>query len=105
MRIDANIDMHWLYECLSRPPLSFYSRKPVVVLPKLRKRRKTAEDPEKAGISKDEHAGEDALDQHVEDVLRKRDKFRRVMQGVWSFVKTREFESSFSASWMLTHVL
>ena len=27
---------------------------------------------------------------HVEDVLRKRDRFRRVMRGVWSFVKTRK---------------
>lgn len=28
---------------------------------------------------------------HVEDVLRKRDRFRRVMRGVWSFVKTRKY--------------
>ncbi|KAI0750742.1 golgi-body localization protein domain-containing protein [Daedaleopsis nitida] len=66
------------------PPLSFYSRKPVVVLPRLRKKQRRAGDTEKG----QECAHEDALDQHVEDVLRKRDKFRRVMQGVWSFVKT-----------------
>ncbi|OBZ70461.1 hypothetical protein A0H81_09965 [Grifola frondosa] len=47
------------------------------------------EDPEKGKHTNAPH--EDALDQHVEDVLRKRDKFRRVMQGVWSFVKTRMF--------------
>ncbi|KAI0723244.1 hypothetical protein C8Q76DRAFT_722203 [Earliella scabrosa] len=66
------------------PPLSFYSRKPVVVLPRTRKKRKKADDAEKG--KEIEH--ENALDQHVEDVLRKRDRFRRVMQGVWSFVKT-----------------
>lgn len=72
-----------------RPPLSFYSRKPVIVLPRLHKKkeRQKTEDAEKRQVS-DETAHEDALDQHVEDVLRKRDKFRRVMQGVWSFVKT-----------------
>lgn len=30
----------------------------------------------------------DALDQHVEDVLSRRDKFRRTMQGLWAFLKT-----------------
>ena len=29
-----------------------------------------------------------ALDQHVEDVLSRRDKFRRTMQGLWAFLKT-----------------
>ncbi len=28
------------------------------------------------------------LDQHVEDVLSRRDKFRRTMQGLWAFLKT-----------------
>ncbi|KAI0638130.1 golgi-body localization protein domain-containing protein [Trametes polyzona] len=74
------------------PPLSFYSRKPVIVLPRLRKKKtKKQYDPEKGDQHEEEPEYEDALDQHVEDVLRKRDKFRRVMQGVWSFVKTREF--------------
>ncbi|KAI0677562.1 hypothetical protein C8Q78DRAFT_98113 [Trametes maxima] len=71
------------------PPLSFYSRKPVVVLPRLRRKKKRKQsDPEKGANHEEESEYEDALDQHVEDVLRKRDKFRRVMQGVWSFVKT-----------------
>ncbi|KAI0650754.1 hypothetical protein C8Q79DRAFT_1006990 [Trametes meyenii] len=71
------------------PPLSFYSRKPVVVLPRLRKKKKRKQsDLEKGAHHEEETEYEDALDQHVEDVLRKRDKFRRVMQGVWSFVKT-----------------
>ncbi|KAI9063308.1 hypothetical protein FKP32DRAFT_1758393 [Trametes sanguinea] len=75
------------------PPLSFYSRKPVVVLPRLRKKkRRKQHDPEKGTDQDQESEGEseyeDALDQHVEDVLTKRDQFRRVMQGVWSFVKT-----------------
>ena len=76
--------------------MSFYSRKPVIVLPRLRKKQVT--DPEKGAAGEGEHAEEDALDQHVEDVLRKRDKFRRVMKGVWSFVKTRA-----SISARLTH--
>lgn len=74
-----------------RPPLSFYSRKPVVVLPRLKKKKRKVADPEKGETSQespDDHAHHDALDQHVEDVLSKRDKFRRVMQGVWSFCKT-----------------
>ncbi|TFY83946.1 hypothetical protein EWM64_g71 [Hericium alpestre] len=58
------------------PPLDFYSRKPVMVLPRLDR------DVERGTDSRDE------LDRHVEDVLRKRDKFRRIMQGVWSFLKT-----------------
>ena len=73
------------YMLFHRPPLSFYSRKPVVMLPRTRKTRKKADDAEKG--KEVEH--EDALDQHVEDVLRKHDKFRRIMRGVWSFVKTR----------------
>jgi hypothetical protein len=28
------------------------------------------------------------LDQHVEDVLHRRDKFRRTMQGLWAYLKT-----------------
>ncbi|KAA1466329.1 hypothetical protein DENSPDRAFT_831143 [Dentipellis sp. KUC8613] len=59
------------------PPLSFYSRKPVVVLPRIERDVEAL-----AGDSSDE------LDRHVEDVLRKRDKFRRIMRGVWSFLKT-----------------
>ncbi|KAH9899930.1 hypothetical protein C8Q73DRAFT_339831 [Cubamyces lactineus] len=70
------------------PPLSFYSRKPVVVLPRLHRKKRKQHDPEKGVAREEEREYEDALDQHVEDVLTKRDKFRRVMQGVWSFVKT-----------------
>ena len=55
-----------------------------------RKKRKQ-HDPEKGVAREEEPEYEDALDQHVEDVLTKRDKFRRVMQGVWSFVKTRKW--------------
>lgn len=35
-------------------------------------------------IEGDKHA----LDQHVEDVLSRRDKFRRTMQGLWAYLKT-----------------
>ena len=34
---------------------------------------------------------EDNLDRHVEDVLSKRDKYRRIMKGVWAFMKTRGY--------------
>ncbi len=72
--------------------MSFYSRKPVVVLPRLRKKKRSKQsDPEKGAAQEDNQEYEDALDQHVEDVLRKRDKFRRIMQGVWAFTKTREY--------------
>jgi len=68
------------------PPLSFYSRKPVVVLSSP-SRRKHKHDPEK-GEQEGLEDMEDSLDRHVEDVLTKRAKFRRIMQGVWSFLKT-----------------
>ncbi|KAI0959490.1 hypothetical protein AcW1_004300 [Taiwanofungus camphoratus] len=69
------------------PPLSFYSRKSVVVLPRRRISQATARE---SAAEKGETHGidEDNLDLHVEDVLRKKDRFRRVMQGVWSFVRT-----------------
>ncbi|TFY59690.1 hypothetical protein EVJ58_g5638 [Rhodofomes roseus] len=76
------------------PPLDWYSRKPVVVLPR-RRRKKVAKDRQSAaekGQAGDKENSddedEDNLDMHIEDVLRKRDRARRVMQGVWSFVKT-----------------
>ena len=73
-----------------RPPLSFYSRKPVVVLPQPTKKTKKQVDAEKSPETGQENISEDALDQHVQDVLSKRAKFRRIMAGVWSFLKTRE---------------
>ncbi|CAL1700809.1 unnamed protein product [Somion occarium] len=65
------------------PPLSFYSRKPVVVLPETPRLPATGADAEK-GVQ----PSQDNLDRHVKDVLTKRDKFRRVMRGVWSYMKT-----------------
>ncbi|KAJ3488375.1 hypothetical protein NLI96_g2885 [Meripilus lineatus] len=64
------------------PPLSFYSRKPIVVLDAPPRSTKT--DTEATG----DQLPEDNLDRHVEDVLTRRDRFRRVMRGVWSFMKT-----------------
>ncbi|KAL7282365.1 hypothetical protein ACG7TL_003835 [Trametes sanguinea] len=80
-------------DVIGEPPLSFYSRKPVVVLPRLRKKKRRKQHDIEKGTDHDQESEgeseyEDALDQHVEDVLTKRDQFRRVMQGVWSFVKT-----------------
>lgn len=38
---------------------------------------------------KHEEQYEDALDRHVDDVLKSPSKWRRTMMGVWSFLKTR----------------
>lgn len=94
-----------LNPCTS-PPLDWYSRKPVVVLPSRSRQRRRQAARDRASAAEEGHAGEkerppegargeeeeeeeDTLDMHVEDVLRKRDRLRRVMRGVWSFVKTR----------------
>lgn len=66
------------------PPLSFYSRKTVVVLP----RRHSGADNGDRESGQAGQVPEDNLDAHVEELLRNKDKFRRVMRGVWSFVKT-----------------
>ena len=66
------------------PPLSFYSRKPVLVLPE---RPQDAEAASAAG-------SDDELDRHVEDVLTRRARFRRILQGVWAFLKTRAYPFS-----------
>lgn len=78
---------------LVSPPLSFYSRKPVVILDTPPRPAKN-EDPESAGSQ----IPEDNLDRHVEDVLTRRDRFRRVMRGVWSFMKTRTCYHALSSS-------
>ncbi|KAI0081717.1 hypothetical protein K474DRAFT_1703572 [Panus rudis PR-1116 ss-1] len=62
------------------PPLPFYNRKPVVVLPEIPR------DPN--SDAEDGRQNEDNLDRHIEDVLTKRQQFKRIMRGVWSFMKT-----------------
>lgn len=62
------------------PPLSFYNRKPVVTLPRGR-------EPDAEGASV-RTSSTDELDRHVHDVLKRKNKFRRVMKGVWAFLKT-----------------
>lgn len=64
-----------------RPPIGVYSRKPVVVLPKGQWQR---DDEEK------NEGDQDELDRHVEDVLSRKQRFSRIMQGVWAFLKTRQ---------------
>ncbi|KIO32803.1 hypothetical protein M407DRAFT_66291 [Tulasnella calospora MUT 4182] len=59
------------------PPLSIYSRRPIMNLP----------------AAYGDQTGEkvqykDELDRHVHGVLRKRDRARRIARGVWDFVKT-----------------
>ncbi|EKM59200.1 uncharacterized protein PHACADRAFT_169675 [Phanerochaete carnosa HHB-10118-sp] len=63
------------------PPLDWYSRKCTVVLPDVPVREPTS-DAEKGQMH------EDNLDRHVEDVLSKRDRYRRIASGVWAFMKT-----------------
>jgi hypothetical protein len=62
------------------PPISFYRRKPVLTLPRGR-------EPDAEGDST-RTASTDELDRHVHDVLKRKNKFRRVMKGVWAFLKT-----------------
>ena len=62
----------------------------MVVLPQPTKKNKKQVDAEKGSGDAPENLSEDALDQHVQDVLSKRAKFRRMMAGVWSFLKTRK---------------
>lgn len=56
----------------------------MIVLPDVPEVSSSTGDAEKGQIN------EDNLDRHVEDCLRKRDKFRRIMRGVWTFMKTRK---------------
>ncbi len=67
------------------PPLAFYSRKPVVTLARSRE-----SDIENASVRT---ASMDELDRHVHDVLerRRKNKYRRVLKGLWAFLKTREW--------------
>ncbi|KAF9055465.1 hypothetical protein BDZ89DRAFT_937908 [Hymenopellis radicata] len=62
------------------PPLSWYSRKPVVVL------ADAPDDPQDK--EKGERVYEDSLDRHVNDVLKRPSKIKRTLRGVWSFLKT-----------------
>jgi hypothetical protein len=64
--------------------MPFYTRKPVVVLPDL---------DQESDAEKGQQL-EDSLDRHVDDVLKRPSKFKRTMQGVWSFLKTRAYCSS-----------
>jgi hypothetical protein len=66
------------------PPLAFYSRKPTVVLL----------DPGRMPDLEGDSTFEDPLDRHVDMILKTPAKFRRTMQGVWSFLKTRKYHCS-----------
>lgn len=52
----------------------------MVILPRI----SVHEDAERKSIH------EDDLDRHVEEILGRRAKFRRTLQGVWGFLKTRK---------------
>jgi len=61
------------------PPLEIYSRRPTIHLPA-----------SPAGYREmhQSEEGLDELDRHVKQVLRKRDRIKRIAIGVWSFLKT-----------------
>ncbi|KAF8812537.1 hypothetical protein BYT27DRAFT_7182981 [Phlegmacium glaucopus] len=58
------------------PPSSWYSRKPAVTLSPIPR------------LNNGTDQFEDSLDRHVNDVLESPSKLRRMMMGVWSFLKT-----------------
>lgn len=77
-----DIKIHFIHmNQASSPPSSWYSRRPIVVLPTTPRRTDGAEDTEEF---------EDSLDRHVDDVLKRPSKVRRTFMGVWSFLKTRK---------------
>ena len=80
----VNIPFHTgsIFQLILLSP-SFFSRKPVLELPRSAERG----DVEGASVHTE---STDELDRHVHDVLKRKNKFRRVMKGVWAFLKTRE---------------
>lgn len=68
-----------------RPPLSWYSRKPVVILSSPR-----------TAAQQNDSPFDDELDRHVDDLLNRHSKLRirRTFKGIWSFLKTRNVSSS-----------
>ncbi|TFK75810.1 hypothetical protein BDN72DRAFT_885343 [Pluteus cervinus] len=67
------------------PPMSWYSRKPVLVLSPLASSEHMDQLIEGG---RDAEQFEDSLDRHVEDVLMRPSKVRRTLMGIWSFLKT-----------------
>ncbi|KAF9782328.1 hypothetical protein BJ322DRAFT_1075621 [Thelephora terrestris] len=64
------------------PPMSLYSLKPTVVLSRAdRRSRLHLEEGGELGM-------ENELDMHVADLLSEQNRFKGIMKGVWSFVKT-----------------
>ncbi|OJA13791.1 hypothetical protein AZE42_00522 [Rhizopogon vesiculosus] len=73
-------------DCIS-PPSQFYSRKPVIVLSSPN-RRQRGQDTEAGYTHSEFDDTDDMLDRHVESVLTRKDRVKRTLQGVWSFLKT-----------------
>jgi hypothetical protein len=65
----------------SSPPLPLDLRRPAVALPE-------APSPQNQDARS---LHDDALDRHIEDVLDRKQKIKRTLQGVWAFVKTRVY--------------
>lgn len=64
--------------------MSIYSRRPVIHLP-------TAQSSTPIDSEKPHREHMDDLDRRVEHVLRRRDKVRQIVAGIWSFTKTRAY--------------
>lgn len=73
--------------CIS-PPSQFYSRKPAIVLSYPKRQR--GRDIETGQTHSEFDDMDDLLDRHVESVLTRRDKVKRTLRGVWSFLRTRQ---------------
>lgn len=87
-----------LMEFFSRPPLSWYTRKPVVVLPS---------SPRVSRVVDGEQGSpefEDSLDRYVDDILKRPSKIRRTLLGIWSFLKTRKYHTFFITCTELSHL-
>jgi hypothetical protein len=74
----------YLQSSSSSPPI--ISLKPSIVIP----------DPFSDEQAEKKSVHDDRLDQHVEDVLNKRQKLKRTLQGVGAFLKTRKLYDAFS---------
>ncbi len=97
------------------PRLPIYSRRPVVTLPTLTPSTTMDSlpideslvadaDTEKKRLFRRNRRNQHELDAHVEHVLKRRAKFRRMMKGLWAFLKTRKRAVCDQRADLLTHL-
>lgn len=75
------------------PPVDVFERRPTVVLPVT-----PGPATPKNGSLRSDTPHADDLDKHVSHVLSKRQVFKRIMRGVWAYMKTRGCHFLFCAS-------